>query len=1632
MIKFIQNTGDFFAANYFDEDFTKKVLEKTGYAPEDIKEFIKRITALKDRYFKFKQAYLEENWRTKDKITETHRFHTDVLNALGYSGSQPEYQELFPVDEKTVLPVRHTLYRGDKPFLMIMEMRALIKEGEEEPDGLFEQQYHSEEQANSNPAQKYHRSQWENVFKVPEGLAISPMIINKAVSELFLLDQHRRPSYILLCAGNVYYLLEQEKWFRGSYLSFDLEELFSEGSVTREYYALFYFLLAKEALAPQSEIVLMDQLDEDSHKSAYEVTQDLKEGVIHAVEALANEAVYFLKTQKEYQVSGIKYQEGELGTEDESTTNSITDNAIPINADILKNECLNYVYRLLFLFYAESRNDLDILPADDAVYQHGYSLEMLRDLEQVPLNTASSQNGFFFHESLTRLFELMSTGYREKADPERNRSFRVRHLDSPLFDDSKLEILPHVKIRNLIWQDVICQLSLSRKQKGKARGRISYANLGINQLGSVYESLLAFRGFFAETDTIEVHRKRKDKETSEKVARMDGSYLVPRHRIDDFDRDEVYRGKDDRVKIIPQGTFIYRLSGRDRQKSASYYTPEVLTECTVKYTLKPILERLDQGEMKALDLLDLKILEPAMGAAAFHNEVINQLAEAYLSYRQEELKKKVAPDKYREELQKIKAYIALNNVYGVDLNPTAVELGKLSLWLNVIHQDMQTPFFGYRLGVGNAVVGAWLKVFPKKEIIAQYPSKMSKPLKKEWWDKAPEHIKIGKRNKEHIYHFLLPDKNMVPSAGIKLLKEAHPEEAKFVSEWKKRFCEPISESEFRRLQYFSVAIDRLLEEHYQFQASINAETKVRDIFFGAYDEGDQVAIKDKSYSEKEKLAKQRGESNAPYYKLKMIMDYWCSLWFWDMRQARQLPTRREWLDDIEAILNMDLDALEQTKSEPTALFPTEPVQTNIFGTAVPQQLTLQNYGKTKTESLTKLSKQLDKERVSLFTNSRSQIVQQVADQFRFFHYQLEFIEVFKEREGFDVIVGNPPWISVEVDETGITSEKKPEVLLRNYSAPQTKEEAKQILYKDEEFKTLYFDEIISINSLKEFIGSYQNYPLLAGQRNNLYKCILCNSFIINSKSGLTGLIHPSGHFEDPKAGELRRECYYRLNYNFQFLNTLKLFSEILHWISFDLNIYGHIKNKINFISIGNLFHPITIQASEVHNGEGVSSGLKIKDNSTNSFDWNISPHKNRLIPINESVLKIINKFSDDENDWERTKLTTPFSIELINAIEKITVFGHEIRKVNCYVTMCWNETNSVQDNFIKKQTDYVEIDSYKAIYSGPHFYVSNPISKSPHEHYSNQSHYDSIFLDLISEEFTPRFNYQSLIDKDELIKKTGLFEGSPWIDQFKLGLSKMVNPATERTLQPSILLPKTSHIDGVISVVFKENEELIQFTGLLSSIVYDFQIKVQGKTNIYDDTLSSLKTGISEKFKTTLYDRTLLLNCLNKYYAPLWERHFKEEFTQDTWTKEDARLKPFASLTPDWNWHTPLRNWFERRQALVEIDVITAMALGLTLEELILIYNVQFPVLQQNEDDTWYDQRGNIVFTCSKGLTGVGLDRKEWDEIKDMKAGETYEHTITKSELYQGKKVVYYAPFDKCDRVEDYKRAWGMFEGRFG
>ncbi len=130
---------------------------------------------------------------------------------------------------------------------------------------------------------------------------------------------------------------------------------------------------------------------------------------------------------------------------------------------------------------------------------------------------------------------------------------------------------------------------------------------------------------------------------------------------------------------------------------------------------------------------------------------------------------------------------------------------------------------------------------------------------------------------------------------------------------------------------------------------------------------------------------------------------------------------------------------------------------------------------------------------------------------------------------------------------------------------------------------------------------------------------------------------------------------------------------------------------------------------------------------------------------------------------------------------------------------------------------------------------------------------------------------------------------------------------------------------------------------------------------------------------------------------------------------------------------TGCRTDFARREMLIELDVLTAMALGMTLEQLKTIYTIQFPVLQSYEDDTWYDANGRIVFTNNRSMVGVGLSRSEFESIKDKQTG-TYSQIIIDDTIPDGpieRTIDYVAPFDKCDRVKDYEEIWNSFEERF-
>ncbi len=108
--------------------------------------------------------------------------------------------------------------------------------------------------------------------------------------------------------------------------------------------------------------------------------------------------------------------------------------------------------------------------------------------------------------------------------------------------------------------------------------------------------------------------------------------------------------------------------------------------------------------------------------------------------------------------------------------------------------------------------------------------------------------------------------------------------------------------------------------------------------------------------------------------------------------------------------------------------------------------------------------------------------------------------------------------------------------------------------------------------------------------------------------------------------------------------------------------------------------------------------------------------------------------------------------------------------------------------------------------------------------------------------------------------------------------------------------------------------------------------------------------------------RTLRLNCMVRPYASLWEDLYDKGWQQDSWVPhigaEYTDREPLGAIGPKWEWLTPLRRAADRRQALVEIDAIVAIMLGITADELLTIYRTQFPVLQKYERDALYDANG--------------------------------------------------------------------------
>lgn len=561
------------------------------------------------------------------------------------------------------------------------------------------------------------------------------------------------------------------------------------------------------------------------------------------------------------------------------------------------------------------------------------------------------------------------------------------------------------------------------------------------------------------------------------------------------------------------------------------------------------------------------------------------------------------------------------------------------------------------------------------------------------------------------------------------------------------------------------------------------------------------------------------------------------------------------------------------------------------------------------------------------------------------------------------------------------------------------------------------------------LGSAQLYPLLQGMKNNLYKCFLPQAWQYGNKNAVVSFVHPDGIYDDPKGGILRTEVYRRLRQHIQYENELGLFEGTNDHgrMRFSTNIYRNGVRGYSFDTISNVFYPSTIDECYDSGISGTVPG--IKDDSGN---WNLHGHPARIIHIGERELKLFASLFDGTDEWKTARLPVLHAKQLVDVL---LAFEHQSVVLSdlgdsLFSCVMWDETAAQRKHIIIRDVHFPD-GAPDSIYSGPHIANGNPLFKTSRRECVFNGDYDPIDLTSISDSYRQRSNYRPERTIEEYTNQIPSTKwGARYNSDFRVAWRKMLNQSGERTLICSILPPLTGQIITVHGVVADNHETMLNIATAYMSLPYDFFVKSTGKNDFLWDTAA--KTPYL-RYGNQAIVRTLLLNALTKYYAPLWQEMFSGSFVGDGWSKSDPRLCPtrFTSLTSTWTWDTPLRTDYERRQALVEIDVLTAMALGMTLDQLKTIYRIQFPVLQQYEADTWYDANGRIVFTNNRGLTGVGFDRREWESgIKGAPAGKKFYRIITDDTQPGGpvqRTIEYVAPFDRCDREKDYETAWEFF-----
>ena len=324
------------------------------------------------------------------------------------------------------------------------------------------------------------------------------------------------------------------------------------------------------------------------------------------------------------------------------------------------SEVLRVIYRLLFLFFAEQRG---ILPGSDSLYADAYSVTRLRELAQRRATIEGRRSDLY--EGLKATFRLMHDGAE---------ALRIKPFGGQLFDADRTPLMSQVEIPN---RDLLRAVAaLCTIEVGGLSQHVAYATIGVEELGAVYESLLDYTPRIADAPTT-------------------------------IDSGET---------VAAGGLYLEKIGDREL---GAYYTPSDLVDFALGISLDRLVEDRCEGLASSdaeATILDLRVIDPACGSGAFLVAVIDRLALALCDVRCD------GQQPTEQQLARARRDVLQNCIYGIDVDPFAVELCKVALWIHCAARDLPLTFLDHRIQHGNSLIGWPLRDIPDDIPVDAYPT----------------------------------------------------------------------------------------------------------------------------------------------------------------------------------------------------------------------------------------------------------------------------------------------------------------------------------------------------------------------------------------------------------------------------------------------------------------------------------------------------------------------------------------------------------------------------------------------------------------------------------------------------------------------------------------------------------------------------------------------------------------------------------------------------------------------------------------------------------------------------------------------------------------------------------------------